>query len=174
MAASVVLAERNGTSPGVETLDIANVNMGAVDASGLNPTSYPLTAAADSHSYEKYLRLCVTSMGGATQIDNIKCWLSDLGGGYKAGEGMSTNLKTSGYSPATYATPVGTNSSVADQVMPTSEPANANVGIGGSLSGVIAAAPSYTDYMVFQLDVDVSTPAGSLNQKTFTYQWDEQ
>ena len=58
--------------------------------------------------------------------------------------------------------------------MPQAEPASANLGIGGSLSGQVTAAPAYSDWGVLQLDVSNLTPAGALNQKTFTFQYDEQ
>ena len=177
MPATVVIAEQNGllASP-VETLDIANINMGDSASAVLTPATYPITAMADGHAYEKWLRFYVSAMGGSTVLDNFKVWLSSLGGGYKTGEGMSTNLRTSGYSAASYPSggPVKTNSAVATQVMPVAEPSGPNVGIGGLLAGTITVAPVYTDWMVFQLDVTASTPAGALNQKTFTLQWDEQ
>ncbi|MCK5616536.1 hypothetical protein KAR91_82500, partial [Candidatus Pacearchaeota archaeon] len=109
-------------------------------------------------------------------IDNLKVWLSSLGGGWKAGEGMSTNMRTTGYSAATYLTagPIETDSADADQVMPESEPSGPNLGIAGGLGGQITAVPSYSDWAVLQLDVTNLTPAGSVNQKTLTFQWDEQ
>lgn len=176
MAATVVLAETNGPAAGSsETLDISNVNFGSTDAAELTPGSFPITAQADGHSYEKWLRLYVSSLGTSTQIDNLKIWLSNLGGGWKTGEGMSTNLRESGYSADSYPTagPVQTNSPDADQAMPESEPSGPNAGIAGSLSGNITSAPAYSDWIVFQLDVTASTPAGAVNQKTFTFQWDE-
>jgi len=177
MPATVEVAESNGPSATrVETVDPANLNLGSNDSVELNPVTYPITAGADGHSFEKWVRLYVSTMGDSSIVDNIKVWLSDLGGGWKTDEGMSTNLRTSGYSAATYPTagPVETDSPDADQVMLEAEPGGANVGIGGSLSGQIVAAPNYSDWMVFQLDVSASTPAGALNQKTFTFQWDEQ
>ena len=175
MAATVVIAERNGASPGAETLDPANVNMGDIDAAALDPATYPITAMADGHAFEKWFRFYVSVMGGSVQLDNVKVWLSNLGGGWKTGEGMSANLRTSGYVQATYpgGGPVKTNSTVADQAMPEAEPGGANLGIAGSLAGAITSAPAYSDYGVLQLDVTASTPAGALNQKTITFQWDE-
>jgi len=176
MAATVQLAEQNGPSAApTEDLDIDNINMGSTDAAELTPSSYPITAEADGHAYEKWLRVYVPDLGGSSVIDNIKIWLSSLGGGWKTGEGMSTNMRESGYSAATYPTggPVDTDSSDADQTMPESEPSGPNIGIGGSLGGQITSAPSYSDWIVLQLDVTASTPAGSLNQKTFTIQYDE-
>lgn len=178
MAATVDISETNGPSASqVETTDISNLNFGSDDSAELTPATYPITAQADGHGYEKWIRYRVSALGGSTQIDNLKCWISNLGGGYKTGEGVSTNMRESGYSAATYPTggPVDTDSSDADQVMPTSEPTGPNVGIGGSLGGVITtASPTYSDWMVVQLDVTAATPAGSLNTKTFTFQYDEQ
>ena len=177
MAATIVLAEMNGPdATKIETLDTSNVNFGSDDSPDIVPATYPITAEADGHSFEKWLRLYVSNMGGSSLIDNLKIWLSNLGGGWKTGEGISCNLRTSGYVQASYQTggPVDTNSTIADQVMPEAEPGGANLGIGGSLSGSIAAAPAYSDYAVLQLDVSASTPAGAVNQKTITFQWDEQ
>ena len=177
MAATVVVAERNGPlASSVETIDVSNVNLGSTDAAALNPTSAPITAKADGHSYEKWLRLYINALGGSSVVDNVKVWLSNLGGGWKTGEGMSCNLRTTGYAQASYPSggPVQTDSSVATVAMPESEPSGANLGIGGSLSGTITAVPAYTDYAVIQLDVSAATPAGAVNTKTITFQWDEQ
>jgi hypothetical protein len=150
--------------------------MGSSDLAELTPGSYPVTAKADGHAFEKWLRLYVSDMGGSTQIDNVKVWLSNLGGGWQTGEGMSCSLTESGYTAPTYPTggPIETNSSDAVNAMPETEPTGANVGIAGSLSGSLTAAPGYTDFFVLQLDVTASTPAGAVNQKTITFQWDEQ
>jgi len=177
MSATVHIAERNGPlATSVETVDPTNVNFGSADVVNLNPATYPLTAGAGACSYEKWLRLYVSSMGGSVLIDNLKVWLSDLGGGYKTGESMLTSLVTSGYSAPSYPSggPSGSVSSVAVNAMPTSMPSGANLGIGGILAGQILVAPAYSDYMVFQLELSASTPSGTLNTKTFTYQWDEQ
>lgn len=177
MAATIVLAESNGPLASVvESLDVSSVNFGSSDGANLVPTAAPITAQTDGHSYEKWLRLYLTDLGGSAQIDNVKVWLSDLGGGWAAGEGVSTSLVTSGYSAPSYpvAGPIETDSADAPEVMPESEPAGANVGIGGSLAGSITSALEYTDFFVLQLDVSASTPAGAVNQKTFTFQWDEQ
>lgn len=173
-SATVVFSETNGVlASAVTTDDVANINFGSTDMAELTPASYPIVAQADGHSYEKWIRLQLTNLGVASIIDNFKMWLSS--GSYVTGEGISCNLVTSGYSQASYATggPVESDSAVATQSMPTSEPASANVGVGGSLSGQLTAI-GYTDYIVLQLDVTASTPSGSVNQKTITIQWDEQ
>jgi len=175
MAATVQVVERNGASPGVQTVDPANLNMGSDDSYEIVPATYPITAQADGHAFEKWLQVYVSALGGSSIIDNIKIWLSSLGGGWATGEGMSTNLRTSSYGGAeTYADPIETDSLVADQAMPESEPAGANLGIGGALVGTITSVPSYSDYAILQLDVTAATPAGALNAKTFTFQYDEQ
>lgn len=177
MPATVQVAETNGPfASSSETIDPSNINMGSDDSAELVPATYPITAMADGHAFEKWLRLYVSAMGGTSIVDNIKIWLSSLGGGWKTGEGMSTSLRTSGYVSMTYPTagPVDTDSPDADQVMPEAEPGGPNLGISGSLGGQITASPNYSDWAVLQLDVTNLTPAGSLNQKTITFQWDEQ
>lgn len=178
MAATVDISETNGPlATAIETNDIANLNFGSVDAFELTPASYPIVAEADGHAFEKWIRFRVSALGGSTQIDNLKCWISNLGGGYKTGEGVSTSCRESGYVNPSYNTggPIDSDSADATQVMPIVEPSGPNVGIGGSLGGVITtASPTYSDFIVIQLDVTASTPAGSLNTKTFTFQWDEQ
>jgi len=177
MAATVVITETNGPqASSVETVDPSNINMGSEDDAELVPATYPITAEADGHAYEKWLRLYASAMGGSSIVDNIKIWLSSLGGGWKTDEGMSTNLRESGYVQASYPAggPIETNSTVATQVMPETEPSGPNLGIGGSLGGEISSAPAYSDWGVLQLDVTASTPAGAVNQKTITFQYDEQ
>lgn len=174
MAATVQIAERNGAPAGAETVDPSNLNMGSIDATGIVPATYPITAQADGHAFEKWVRLYVSNLGGSTIIDNLKVWLSSLGGGWMTGEGISTNMRESSYAADAYASPVDTDSTKADQAMPETEPTGPNLGIGGALGGQLTTAPSYSDYCVLQLDVTATTPAGAVNQKTITFQYDEQ
>jgi len=177
MGATVQVAETNGPSAtSVETIDPANLNMGSDDSAELVPATYPITAQADGHAFEKWLRFYVSLMGGSNIVDNLKVWISSLGGGWKTGEGMTTNMRTTGYVQATYPTggPIEVDSTVATQVMPEAEPGGPNLGISGGLGGQIVAAPNYSDWAVLQLDVSNLTPAGSVNQKTLTFQYDEQ
>jgi len=177
MPATVVITETNGTLAGqVENIDPANINMGSDDSPEIVPATYPITAQADGHAFEKWLRVYVSALGGSSIIDNIKIWLSNLGGGWKTGEGWSANLRESGYVQMSYNTggPIDTDSADADQAMPEAEPSGPNLGIGGSLGGQITGAPNYSDWGVLQMDVSNLTPAGSVNQKTITFQYDEQ
>jgi len=165
MAATFELSESNGAGETV-TDGISNLNYGSVDSPNLDPATYPITAG--QNSYEKWVRCHFT--GTFNKIENIQIWKS--AGDYVTGESIKTNLTTSGYSAATYSTPTQSTSTVATNDMPTSDPGSANLGIGGSLSGSLTSA-GYSDYWVSQLQTTTSTPAGDVNTKTFTIQYDE-
>lgn len=167
MAATVSIAESNGAGETV-TASITNTNMGSTDAVNLNPVTYPLTP--NTRSYAKYQRFNVTAMGGSSSIDNLKVWRTgSLGtGGTHA---HVTNARETSYGgAATYATPVNTAITGADQTMPTSEPTGANLGIAGSLSGALTGT-GYSDYLIHQITTDASATAGS--SSTMNYQYDE-
>lgn len=166
MAATVTLSESNGAGETV-TASITNSNMGDVDAVNLDPVAYPITPG--NRSYAKYQRLCVSNMGGSSAIKNIKIWRTSALGGSAT---HVTNARLSSYGGApTYATPVKTAITGADQAMPTSVPATANLGIGGSLTGSITSATTYTDYLIHQLVTDAGDVAGSTS--TLNAQYDE-
>lgn len=164
-AASVEIDEANGVG---ETLthNITNTNMGSVDAANLDPVANPVTPA--NNTYEKWQKIHVTAMGGSSAIDNFKVWRSGALGGAAT---HVTNARETGYAgAATYATPIATNSTVATQPMPTSEPTGANLGIGGSLTGSLVAVGS-SDYFVHQIQTNGADVAGSTS--TMNYQYDE-
>ena len=54
--------------------------------------------------------------------------------------------------------------------MPTSEPASANLGIGGDLAGTLTAT-GYSDYLIHQIVTDAGDVIGSTS--TLNYQYDE-
>lgn len=166
VVATVEICESNGAGETV-THNVSNINYGNTDAANLVAATYPIPVG--SNSYIKYHRVHVTAMNDSNKIDNIQIFKS--AGAYVTGEGIQTNLKTSGYSAATYATPVTTT--FTDQAMPTADPTTANLGIGGSLTGSLTAA-GYSDYWKHQAQSTSSTPPGNGNQKTFTIQYDEQ
>ena len=158
--ATITLSESNGTLAAiVVTEDISNVNFGNDDDPNLTPSASTIVAQADGHSYEKWLRLHLTA----------------LGGGFQAGEGISSNLVVNGYIQSAYNTngPVETDSEDAVVAISEAVPISANVGVGGVLNGQLTAI-GYTDYIVLQLDVSESTPSGAVNTKTISLQWDEQ
>lgn len=167
MAATVSIAESNGAGETI-TASITNTNMGSNDSVNLNAVTYPLTP--NTRSYAKYQRFNVTNMGGASSIGNLKVWRTgSLGTG--GTHSHVTNARETSYGgAATYAQPVNTAITGADQAMPTSEPTGANLGIGGSLSGTLTGT-GYSDYLIHQLVTDASATAGSTS--TMNYQYDE-
>jgi len=164
MAATVEICESNGAGQTV-THDIANSNMGDADAAALDPVAYPVTPGGNT--YEKWQRFHVTAMGGSSAIDNLKVWRTGALGGAAV---HVTNARESGYTQASYATPVATDSTAATQAMPASEPTAPNLGIAGSLSAQITAA-GYSDYLVHQVQTDPGDTAGATT--TMNYQYDE-
>ncbi len=166
MAAVTRINERNGASAGSLTTNITNSNMGNTDAANLDPVAYPVTPG--NNTYEKYQQLEVTGMGGSSSIQNLKVWRTGALGGAAT---HLTNARIAAYGgAASYVQPVATASSVATQAMPTSVPASANLGIGGSLSGALTAAGS-SDYLVHQIQTNAADTAGSTS--TLNVQYDE-
>lgn len=164
MAANFAIHESNEV--GENTSVASNINYGSNDSTDITPATYPITA--DTDSYEKWERAYFS--GTFNKVENIQIWKS--AGAYVDGEGIDTNLTTSGYSGDSYTTPTNATSSIATIVMPTADPTTSNLGIGGSLSGNLTST-GYTDYWVSQLQTTTTTPPGDVNQKTFTVQYDE-
>lgn len=165
--ATVEIDEANGAG---ETLthSITNSNMGSTDAVNLDPVAYPLTP--NTRTYIKYQKIHVTAMGGSSKIDNLKVWRT---GGLGTGgtHAHLTNARTATYGGAlVYATPTQSAVTGVDQTMPTSVPATANLGIGGSLTGSLTATGS-SDYLGHQITTDASATAGSTS--IMSYQYDE-
>lgn len=165
MSATVEICESNGAGETISH-NITNSNWGNSDSANLTPASYPLTPG--NRSYIKYQRFHVTAMNGVTAVANFKVWRTTSLGGSAT---HKTNARTSSYAGAlTYATPTTSAVSGVDQTMPTSTPASANVGIGGSLSGQLTAT-GYSDYVGHQIVTDSSDTVGATT--TMNYQWDE-
>ncbi len=166
MVATLLLDESNGAGE-TETPNVSNCNFGSSDGANLTPASFPITAG--NNSFEKWWKMAFT--GAFTTIDNLKVWKNS--GAYVTGEGIDTNARESSYGGAeAYVTPTETTSTIATEVLPATEPSGANLGIGGSLSGNLGA-PGDSDYLIMQLQTTGSTPPGSVNQKSFTFQYDE-
>lgn len=163
MAATLELCESNGAGETI-THNITNTNMGSTDAANLVAASYPITAG--QRSYAKYQRLHCTNINGSTSISNLKVWRTGSLGG---SDTHVTNARISAYGgAATYATPVSTAVSGADQTMPSSSPASANLGIGGSLSGSLTAA-GYSDYLIHQLVINAGSTTGTTTTLSVSY-----
>lgn len=165
MAATVEIDEANTVSQTL-THSISNSNMGSTDAAALDPVAFPVIPGANT--FEKWQKIHVTNMGGASKIDNLKVWRTGALGGAAT---HKTNARTSSYAGApTFATPTASTSSIATQTMPTSVPGTANLGIGGSLTGSLTAVGS-SDYLVHQIQTNAADVVGSTS--TLNYQYDE-
>ena len=162
MTATFAWIESNGAGETESTP--TNLNFGSVDDVDLVALTYPITAG--TNSYEKYIKVEFTD--SFSVIDNIQFWKS--AGAYVTGEGIDWDGEIT---LASYTQPVATTSVVATTVMPTADPGTANVSIAGSLSGTITVAGNTSDYIVMQLQTTGSSPAGAVNTKTFTLQYDE-
>ena len=152
-------SESNGVGEDV-TDKISNINFGSADAPNLVPASNPIVAGGAS--FEKYIRVKFT--GSWTEISNMKFWKS--AGAYVTGEAIKLGI-------VDYAQPSETPN--ADSDVDESEPgwvvnsAEGNPTIEYGASGV----SGLSQYMRLQLQTTGSTPAGAVNQKTFTMQYDE-
>jgi len=165
MAATVEIDEANGAG---ETLthSISDTDMGNSDSATVDPVAFPITPG--NNTYEKFQKVHVTAMGGSSKIDNLQVWRTGALGGAAT---HLTNARTSSYGGAlSYATPDTTEAASSTQTMPTSDPAAANLGIAGSLTGSLTATGS-SDYLNHIIKTNAADTAGSTS--TMNYQYDE-
>jgi len=165
MAATVQINEYNTVSE-TKSANITDTDMGDTDASDLDPVAYPVTPG--NNTYEKWQKLEVTAMGGSSAIDKLKIWRTGALGGSAV---HLTNARETSYGGAeTFATPIKTDSTIATETMPSTEPTDANLGIGGDLVTALSAAGE-SDYLIHQVQTDAGDVAGSTS--TMNYQYDE-
>jgi len=141
---------------------IANINFGSADDHELNTTTYPITRGDDS--FEKYIRCKFTDTW--TEISNMKFWKSN--GDYKTGEVIKASAN------ATYVTPTATPNT--DSSIPTEIGSALSLNSAEGESTIVYGASGvtgYTGYIRLQTHTTGSTPSGSVNQKQFTFQFDE-
>ena len=158
MSATFEWSESNGASETV-TDNISNLNFGSNDSANITPATYPIVAG--NNSYEKYIRAKFS--GTFTEISNMKFWKS--AGAYKTGEAIKAAANVA------YSTPTSSTSSVATSNVPESEASALSIQSSGGTSTI--TSPGYTKYICLQLQTTSSTPAGAVNTKTFTFQYDE-
>ena len=151
------------TADETATNGISNSNYGSTDDANLTAADNAISPG--NNSYEKWQKLEVTDMDGASKVDQLKVWRST--GTPTDDDSHVTNARETDYGGAeTFATPTADTSTVATQTMPSSEPTDANLGIGGSLTGELEEAGE-SDYHVHQLQVDSATTAGASMQITY-------
>ena len=146
----------------VETLDVANVNFGSIDAAELIPVDNPVVCGDDS--FEKYIRIKFT--GTWTEISNMKFW--KLSGAYVTDELIKAAANVAYVQPsdvanADSAIPIVLGSALSIQ----SAEGDATIEYG--VSGVTG----YTKYIRMQTHSTVSTPAGAGASKVLCFQFDE-
>ena len=156
MSASYEWSESNTVSETV-TDGITNLNFGSNDSVNLNTTTYPITAG--NASFEKYIRAKFGST--FTTISNMLFWMS--AGTLVTGEAINAAANVA------FSTPSATPN--ADSAIPTS--AGTALAIQSAAGAATITAPGYTKYIRLQLTTTGSTPSGAVNQKTFTFQYDE-
>jgi hypothetical protein len=164
MTATFAIHESNGTGP--TTAVATNINFGSSDGPNLVVASWPVNSGSNSYTKWERLRFSPTF----NKIENLKLYKS--AGAYVTDETIKTNLTTGTYTQASFTQPTQTTSTQATIDVPTSEPATANLGFAGSLTGSLIAE-GYSDYWVMQTVSTSSTPAGDANQKTFTIKYQE-
>lgn len=168
--ASVVEVDESNSAVEVVTHGIADSDLGSIDAANLDPTVNALTPG--NNSMEKWQRWHVTAMGGAAEVKDLKFFATAPGlnathhfnGSTVQATYDSVNHKQTAYSqPATSATrtPEG---------VPTAATASANIGIAGSLTGVLTAV-GQSDYLIHQIRTVSAATSGV--EMTLTYRYTE-
>lgn len=161
MAATHQWSESNGVGEDI-TDGISNLNFGSNDSPNLNTTTYPITRSEDS--FEKYIRCKFTDTW--TVISNMKFWKSI--GTLVTGESIKASAN------AVYAQPSETPN--ADSAIPTTEGTALSLNSAEGDSTIVyggSGVSGYTGYIRLQIHTTASTPTGDVNQKTFSFQYDE-
>ena len=161
MSATHQWSESNGAGE-IETIPISNINFGSNDSPNINTITYPVTRP--NNSFDKYIRCLFT--GVWTEISNMKFWKSL--GDYVSGEDIHATANVS------YATPV--ISDMGGSTVPITEGTALSIQSEEGAATIeygISGVSGYTKYIRLQLQTTLSTPAGSVNQKTFIFQYDE-
>lgn len=167
MTATISINEYNGAGP-TETIGVTNCNFGTSDSANIVTATYPIVAGF--HSYEKYWKMFFT--GTFNKVDNLKFYKS--AGTIDANADVLTNATGASYTAISYATPVTGTSSKATKAIAESEPAGANIGIGGALAGSITVTSGFSDYIGCQYQTTASHTPGDIASLTLKFQYDEQ
>ena len=162
MAATFQFSESNGAGE-VVTDGISNINFGSIDSPDLVPSANLILRGESS--FEKYIRGLFT--GVFNEISNMKFWKSS--GVFVTGESIKASQP---YAPD-YATP----SEVANADDDVPEDSGAALILKSAEGGFTIVPGSgvsgYTGYIRLQLQSTILTPAGDVNEKEFTLQYDE-
>jgi len=167
MVATFSWVEYNATAG--DTSVPTNLNLGSDNSADLAPSTYPITAG--TYSYSKWVKGHWS--GSFTRIENLQFWMSSSGTGYVSGETLDVSATTTSYGGTdTFVTPVATDDAQASNTMPTADPTQANIGVGGSLTGSLVAEGD-SDFIVIQASIGSGAGAGATQTKQFRLQYDE-
>jgi len=161
MAATFEWSESNLVGE-VITDDIDNVNMGSVDEVEIVTATNPVIAG--ENSFSKYIRAKFT--GDFTEISNMKFWKSS--GALKTGEAIKAAANV------VFATPSAVDTGDSD--VPTDEGTALDIKSAEGADTIEnggSGVSGYSGYIRLQLQSTVEIPAGAVNQKEFTFQYDE-
>jgi hypothetical protein len=161
MGASFAWSESNLVGE-VVTDGIVNLNFGSADDHDLVVLSNKILRT--TNSFSKYIRIKFT--GVWVDITNMLFWKS--AGVLLAGESVVAGANV------LYATPTQTDTG--DSAIPTTEGTALAIDSYEGANHIeygVSGVSGYTDYIRLQLQTTGSTPTGAVNQKTFTFQWDE-
>jgi hypothetical protein len=168
MAAVLEIDESNGTTE-VVTDGLTAINAGPIDSATLVPGTSPIVAG--TNSYEKWLRMHCTALGGAAAVDTFKVWAAPPPADtvfHFNGSIAQATYEAANHRQTVYAAPATTTTRT-PEVMPITEPASANIGIAGSLTGQLSAA-GRSDYILLQVRVDSLATSGGTVSVSFGYQ----
>lgn len=152
---TIHLDESNNAAGEVVTEAIAALGIGALDATGLVPVTTPI--APGSNTFEKWLRWHVTDLSGFSAVRGLKVWAEPVQAAlYFNGSEDQTTYESANHRQTVFAAPARTATRTPEG-LPTVEPAEPNLGIGGSLAGSLGA-PGRSDYLLLQVRAAASAP----------------
>jgi hypothetical protein len=183
MPATVSLIERNGTSPGVTTENIANINWKAVDDPITPYTSYQAMISLGTNSFTKYHYIRFN--GQFTTIGNVK--ITHIGGQLPSGmvlmSSPSIGLDSNKLSYNTPTRDINNTGITSFNFTPLGSSVNLLLGPQGSAtdpahgikSSIVnnSGVPLYTNYFVSQLQVAKNSQAGSIGPIQILISYDE-
>ena len=183
MAATVIINEYNGASPGTKTdktsgtVRFKNADDANVDLN--NPLVVP--ASGREYSVQKYLRLEITDAGGFTQIDNLRAYADGA-------NNFGTGIKVWYWTAGGFAEPeVPGESDDPPQYPGSGSPQTSGVDLFGATQGspidldAINTGPftdgspteEIGDFLVLVMEVETTASQGVLSPETLTFAYDE-
>lgn len=167
MAATVQINQYWGTTAATKEANVTRHDYLSADvaqSSDLRSANPIDVEGGTNYSYEVWHKLEVTAMGGSVEVDTIRHYCNSQTPA--TGITLFTSAQTGTPSDETAATPVDTNSTLADQTFPSTDPSAAN--ISGDLT-----ATGESGFVVSQADVGPTATAGYENASNTTWKFAE-